>query len=587
MLILFSGAVAMAQQFTIGYHFTGKDTPVRKSMPRLQSVFDEKEKALTYIAALPQTLRAAGYAGASVDSIAIDTLKADVYLFTGKRYTWKINADSISSETLALLNLQRTALEKKIFLYPELKAFENTILDRFAAKGYPFASISVTGNKINNDEISVAWRIGKGVQYHIDSIRVFGNVRVKNRFLQHYLRIFDGDVYDKSRLDEIDRLIDALPFAQQQQPWDMMMLGTGATLNLYLQNKRSSEINALIGFLPGNSITGKTKITADVRLNLKNALGGGENLLLNWQQLQPQSPRLDLGVNLPYFLNTPYGIDASFGLLKQDSTWLMLNGRFGIEYVWTAHQSFQVFYQIKNSYLLQGGIDTLRIIQSRRLPQYMDVRSASGGLQYRFENLDYKFNPRRGFEINTAVTAGIRKVAPNNEITQLKDPDDPYFDFATLYDTIDRKSYVATLSIAAAHYFPSGKRSAIKVALNGGWLESPQVFQNELFRIGGYKLLRGFDEESIYADRYGVMTAEYRFLTGRNSHLFAFSDLGLTHTAFSGNSFAHSFISGGLGIELETKVGLLNLSYAVGKRNDIKFDLKSASKIHFGYINYF
>jgi hypothetical protein len=37
----------------------------------------------------------------------------------------------------------------------------------------------------------------------------------------------------------------------------------------------------------------------------------------------------------------------------------------------------------------------------------------------------------------------------------------------------------------------------------------------------------------------------------------------------------------------ETKFGLLNLSYAIGKRNDIKFNIREASKIHFGYINYF
>lgn len=584
---MFSGTMAFAQKFTIRYHFTGKDTIEPKSSLRLQTSFENRQDAIAYISGITNALMAKGYAGASVDSVASDTARAEVYLFAGQKFIWKINADSISPETFMLLNVKKDQLEKRRFLYGALKSFENSVLDKLADKGYPFATISTIANEMDSNLIVLHWKVDKGVQYHIDSIRIFGNIKIKNLYLQHYLRIFDGDVYDKSKLDDIDRLLAALPFLEQQHGWDMMMLGTGATLNLYLQAKRSSEINALIGFLPGNSITGKSKITADVRLNLKNALGGGENLLLNWQQLQPQSPRLDLGVNLPYFLNTSYGIDASFGLLKQDSTWLMLNGRFGIEYLWNAHQSFRIFYQVKNSYLLQGGIDTLRIIQTRRLPQYMDVRSGSGGLSYRFENLDYTFNPRQGNEVQASITAGIRKVTPSNDIIELKDPADPFFDFASLYDTINKKSYIASFVIAGAQYFPSGKRSAVKIALNGGWLQSPQVFQNELFRIGGYRLLRGFDEESIYANRYGVMTAEYRFLTGKNSYLFAFSDFGLTHTAFSGRSFSNSFLSGGLGIELETKVGLLNLSYAVGKRNDVKFDFRNASKIHFGYINYF
>ncbi len=127
----------------------------------------------------------------------------------------------------------------------------------------------------------------------------------------------------------------------------------------------------------------------------------------------------------------------------------------------------------------------------------------------------------------------------------------------------------------------------MKTAANLGVLQSPQTFQNELFRIGGYQLLRGFDEESIYANQYAVFTGEYRYLVGMNSYFFGFSDVGFTKTKYNAVSFSNSFISGGIGIELETKFGLLNLSYAIGKRNDVKFDIRNSSKIHFGYINYF
>jgi hypothetical protein len=50
---------------------------------------------------------------------------------------------------------------------------------------------------------------------------------------------------------------------------------------------------------------------------------------------------------------------------------------------------------------------------------------------------------------------------------------------------------------------------------------------------------------------------------------------------------ATNFLSGGLGAVLETKLGLLNISYAIGKRGDVPFNLRQASKIHFGYVNYF
>jgi len=49
----------------------------------------------------------------------------------------------------------------------------------------------------------------------------------------------------------------------------------------------------------------------------------------------------------------------------------------------------------------------------------------------------------------------------------------------------------------------------------------------------------------------------------------------------------NTFISTGLGMALETKLGLLNISYAIGKRDEVKFNIREASKIHFGYVNYF
>ena len=365
------------------------------------------------------------------------------------------------------------------------------------------------------------------------------------------------------------------------------MLGSGSVLNLYLQPKRSSEINILVGFLPGNTITNKTQVTGDVHLNLKNALGSGENILVNWQQLQPQSPRLNLGYNHPYIFNSLFGVDFSFDLLKRDSSYLQLNAVIGIQYILSANQSGKIFYQNERSYLLSGGVDTGSVLITKTLPPNIDVSSGNIGIDYNFINTNYRLNPRKGNELEITASAGIKKITKNNDIINLKDPSDPAFNFNSLYDSIKLKSYRLRATAALAHYTPAGKSSALKTALNVGWFQSPQIFRNELFQIGGYQLLRGFDEESIYANRYAVFTAEYRYLVGINSYFFGFSDVGITHTNFNATNYSNNFISAGAGLEFETKFGLLNLSYALGKRNDVKFDIRNSSKIHFGYINYF
>ncbi len=155
-----------------------------------------------------------------------------------------------------------------------------------------------------------------------------------------------------------------------------------------------------------------------------------------------------------------------------------------------------------------------------------------------------------------------------------------------MYDTVKLNSYQFRIKLVGAHYLRLNKTSTLKTGLSGGWFQSPNTFRNELFQIGGYKLLRGFDEESIFASQYAVGTIEYRYLMGQNSFLFAFVDLGWAKNASVQSKISNTFIGAGLGMAFETKAGIFNISYASGKRDDTKFNLRQ-SKIHIGYVNYF
>jgi hemolysin activation/secretion protein len=163
---------------------------------------------------------------------------------------------------------------------------------------------------------------------------------------------------------------------------------------------------------------------------------------------------------------------------------------------------------------------------------------------------------------------------------------DPDFLYASLYDTIKLATYQFNIKTMVAKYFPLDRQSTVKAALSGGWLQSPNIFRNELFQIGGYKLMRGFDEESIFASQYAVTTAEYRYLVGLNSFFFVFADGGWAQNKSVSVQTSNTFIGVGLGMAFETKAGIFNISYANGKRDDAKFDLRQ-SKIHLGYVNYF
>jgi outer membrane protein assembly factor BamA len=587
-LLLFSNNIFCQKKYVLQYNLSGKDTLYKLQQLDLKLNFDTKQAAQLYLNQLPAMLLSKGFPAASVDSVFYDSTSAKAILFLGEQYKWaQINTDSIEQDALASVGWNEKQFDNKKMDFNRLEVQQERILNYYENSGYPFAEVSLENIDISADKIKGDLRIKKGILYHIDSIKIIGTVKIKNSFLQHYLGIFNGSVYNNQKIKEISTRISELPFLQETQRSNITMLGSGATLNVYLQPKRSSEINVLVGFLPGNAISTKSQLTADVHLNLNNALGSGENILLNWQQLQPQSPRLNLGYTHPYIFNSNFGINFSFDLLKRDSAYLQLNSILAIQYAISPRQSFKVFYQNENSFLLSGGVDTNQVLYSKRLPPNIDVSSGNMGIGYHFVKTDYRLNPRKGSELDVTASAGIKKTSKNNDIINLKDPANPAFDFNSLYDSVKLKTYRFRIVGLANHYFPLGKQNTLKTAVDFGLLQSPQNFMNELFRIGGNKILRGFDEESIFANQYAVFTAEYRYLVGINSYFFGFSDVGFTKTKYNNTEFSNSFISGGVGLAFETKFGLLNLSYALGKRNDVKFDLRNSSKIHFGYINYF
>ena len=562
-----------------------KDSSFNWQPLKLQTGFANKTLCSNYINGLITLLSSKGYPTASVDSIFEYENFTIIHLFLGKQYQWiKLKPDGIEKPALDESRFKEKDYDGKLLNIPQLISLQERVLNYYEKNGYPFAQIFLDSIRLDKEKMEALLRSRRGPLYHIDSIRVFGKAKISKNFLKHYLGISNGSLYNKEKLEQVSKRMLELPYLQEMQPSDVTMLGTGSILNLYLAPKRSSQVNFLIGFLPSASQSGKLQLTADVNLDLKNALNNGEAILFKWQQLQPKSPRLNLGFQQPYIFNSNFGFDFGFDLFKKDSTFLQVNALAGLQYLLSATQSGKIFVQWQNSFLLGTGVDTNLVKATKRLPPNIDVKAVNIGLDYDWSKTDYRLNPRKGNEIKITAAVGIKNIKKNNEILNLKDPN---FNYASLYDSVKARSYQFRIKLGASHYFPVGKQATVKMSVNGGLFISPSTFRNELFQIGGYKILRGFSEESIYATQYVVLTAEYRYRLALNSFLFGFVDGGWVKNKYQNINLNNNFIGAGLGLAFETKFGLLNISYAAGKRNDVKLNLREASKIHFGYVNYF
>ena len=579
--------LSMLGQYRLIINPVDKDSAFVNSL-RLQKSFRNEEFCRQYVGSLPNLLRTRGYAAVSVDSVRYDSLFATMDLYVGEPFRYvNVNTDSVDKKLLESVAWQKKGPGKQSMSFQEVQTLQEKMLDYLENNGYPFAKIVLDSIDSQEDGLHAVLKVDKGPLYTIDSIRNFGGARISSNFLQRYLSILNGSIYRKEKLLQVSKKLSELPYLQEQQPWTLTRLGTGSILDVYLDPKRSSQINVLIGLLPSNSqlVDNKMLVTGEATINLKNSLGNGETIGLDWQQIQPKSPRLNLAFQQPYLFKSPFGLNLGFDLFKKDSSYVNINMLLGVQYTVSAGQSGSVFVQNLRSSLLT--VDTFAVKNNRRLPVEADVSSVNFGVQYEFHNTDYRFNPRKGNELLITTSVGTKKVKKNNVIVKLKDEDDPGFDFNSLYDTVKLNAYQFRVRGSVAHFFKTSRASTIKLAVNGGWFQSPNIFRNELFQIGGYKLLRGFDEESIFASQFAVSTLEYRYLLGQNSFLFAFTDLGWAkNTSTAKGGYSNSFLGAGLGMAFETKAGIFNISYAVGKRDDSKFNMRQA-KIHVGYVNYF
>lgn len=568
-------------QYRIAYQF--KDSIAQQKKFILKEQFPSQQAATIYLNNLPKQLQALGFIAASVDSLNYKKDSVNVLLFIGKVFSFT----SIKPNTKAKKYLDQAGIHWQQKPSPaELQQSCEKMLTYFENTGHPFAFILLDSINWADNDLHAIMKIEESAPYNIDSIHTIGNVNLNQHYLEHYLGVGNKSLYNKSSLDQISRRLRELPFLQESKPWRMDMLSTGGTVDLFLEPKRSSQINVLVGFAPNTNTLGESKLlfTGQATVNLKNALGAGETIGVDWQQLQSQSPRLNLVFQYPYIFNSPYGLDASFELYKKDSQWVNINARIGALYELNAQQSGKVMLMTSQTNI--GFTDTNKIRSTKMLDSVIDVSSVSLGINYQFNNTNYRRNPRHGWDVQLEGSVGTRNIKKNSDILALKDPNDPSFNFASLYDSIKLSSYQFRFKSSINYYWPLGRLTILKTALQSGWYQSPNIFLNEMFQIGGTKILRGFNEESIYANLYNVFTAELRYLIGSNSYFFTFGDGGFTHYQQQTTSFSHGYLGVGVGLAFETGTSVFNISLAVGKSDAIPFNLQQA-KIHLGFLNYF
>ena len=551
----------------------------------------EKSYPLTDTTAIPTTLnhlidslRQAAFLTASIDSLIQKDTIYTAHLFLGKRY----DNFQISNANIERTILKRTGLERLLnqsISYFQLKNSQEKLLEYAENNGYPFAHVRLTDVQITEEAVTGKLFLDKGQLIRLANLKTEGDGQLNQFYLENYLGLKKGNLYQKDKIIAASDKLAELPFIKESRSPAVRFKKNEATVNLFLAPKKANRFDFLIGVLPNNQETGKVLITGDIDAEFQNQFGKGERIHFEFEQLRPETQQLVLATNYPYLLKTPLGVDAEFGLYKRDSTYRDLIWNIGLQYLFEGGNYLKAFSKNTSSALLT--IDENSILRNRQLPQNLDIRNTAFGLGYQLEKLDYRFNPRSGWFLQLEGSAGFKTIQKNNKITDLVDESNPAFNFNSLYDPLDLNTFQYQLSGQLDKYFSIRKRATLKASVQGATIisENP-ILRNEQFRIGGNQLLRGFDEESIFATSYVLGTLEYRYLIGQNSYFFLFGDMAYVDNQTNENDFSSQLLGVGVGMTFETKAGIFGISYALGKMEEDAFEFRAA-KVHFGFVSLF
>jgi outer membrane protein assembly factor BamA len=527
----------------------------------------------TYLALkeLLQALWGEGYLAASVDSVAFDSSLVSAYVFTGPRFEWgKLSLDSINRKVLRKAGIRARSFSGKPVKFKKLAAAQEKILRVHENNGYPFASTYISQIRMDGPVISGNLHVEDNGPFLIDTIHIKGEARISPAYLEKLTAVETGDVYREDRLLNISNRIRETTFLEEIRPYELEYYEGKVDVYTYLKKARANQFNGIVGILPNNRQTGKLLVTGDLHLSLVNPFGKGEQFYIAWRSLQPRSQELDLSISWPYLFSSSIGIGADFALLKQDTSYFSVNPVLDLRCFMGGTNYFHAFFDYFNSSLIRTyGLENAVV-----LPPYADVTSRIYGLGIQFNNLDYYFNPVRGWEVRARAGIGTRKIRRNPDL-----PD-------SVYESV-RETSTQLKGSAEIRFFQSlGGRFTLHVASRTGLIRNEELFANELFRLGGIRTLRGVDEHSIFASFYSVGTLETRFLFERNSAVFLFVDGGYYEQSLPDDFVADFPLGFGAGINMQTRAGIFSLNYALGKQFDNPINIGNA-KIHIGYINRF
>ncbi len=502
-------------------------------------------------------------------SYSPDSQKVSIYLNISEgppTYISKINIagkDSLEERFTDLFDYQKG----QIFNKYELEENISETLSYLENNGYPFAKVIVTSvqlKKIDDENFAdINLEIDKGGKSTIDKIEISGNTSTKDYVITRELRVDSGTVYSQKQIDEYPARLNRLRFFEPvTAPQFYSNSKNQGVLLINVKEKQTNNFDGIIGYIPPAKENEKGYITGLVNISLRNLFGTGRAAAILWQQFDRNSQNLELKYLEPWIFNYPFNVNLALFQRKQDTTYVQRRFNGSLEFLATEEISAS---------LLLGTESIIPTITESEIFKVFNSSILTTGLNLKIDTRDDPYSPTSGLYFLNSYSFSRKTI---NGPVQFITPG------------LQTKINLQRFTLDFLYFIELFLRQVVSTGIHGRELRGSFFENSDLFRLGGTNSLRGYREDQFLGARIFWTNLEYRLLLTRRTFVFLFFDTGyyLREADVERNILkTEEFLYGyGLGLNIETGLGVLGVSFALGKGDSF-----SDGKIHFGLVNEF
>ncbi|MEE9226044.1 MAG: POTRA domain-containing protein [Bacteroidota bacterium] len=448
------------------------------------------------------------------------------------------------------------------------------LLTLYEVRGYPFAKVRVGNITLAEDgqSLDIAIDIDEGPIVRISEVRVEGNSTTKESVVIRETRIKLGEAYDHEKISAVRPLLMRLNVFSSVSDPELYVRGEKARLLIKVREGNTNTFDGILGYVPPTEVGGgdqKGFLTGLVTVSMRNLFGTARRLHVRWQREDRSTQELGIRYLEPWVFGIPVNVGLGVRQRQQDSSYVK------------RQLEFKASMLVAGNLSVGATFNRASVIPSsdRETPSpVLKSRTTLVGVDLEYDTRDNTISPRGGLYYRTDYQIGTKKITkPVNSVAQ-----------------VDDQVTVQSLGVDVQYYVATFFRQVLALSLHGREVRGSPIDESDLFRLGGTNSLRGYRENQFLGSRLVWSNVEYRFLIDPRSFFYVFFDGGYyfrpgVDQAISGNTglqspeSAQDFKYGfGVGLRVETRLGLIGVSFALGEGDTI-----STGKIHVGLINEF